>query len=371
MVSSTEQEREELREVVRGLLEDRCDETAVRELMETEQGYDPEVWEELGAIGVLGLLVPEEDGGSGVSVAELAVVFEELGRCLACVPYLSTCGLALPILSATDADAPPSVLSEVASGRMTLTLAHADTNHPAVDGQLPLQSRARSTGDGYTVTGTQAHVVDGHTADLLLIPARAPEGPLILAVEGEAAGVSRSPESPLDLTRKLATIRLDEAPGRVVAHGGAAERVLRRGLAIGRIALAAEAVGGAQRCLELSVEHASTRFQFGRPVGSFQAVKHRCARMLIAVELARALLLRAVEAAVADDHDLETWSQAVLERASRAFYRAAADTIQVHGGIGFTWEHPAHLYFKRATSTLRLLGDPSTHRERLAPTVVP
>ena len=209
-------------------------------------------------------------------------------------------------------------------------------------------------------------VVDGNNADLVLVAGRTDKGVSLFAVEGNAAGMTATPLATMDQTRKQARIEFASTPARLVGEEGAASPVLSRTLDLAAVALAAEQVGGAQRCLDMAVEYAKTRIQFGRPIGSFQAIKHKCADMLLEVESAKSAAYYAGWAAAEDSEELPVVASLAKSYCSEAYFHAAAENIQIHGGIGFTWEHDAHLYFKRAKSSELMLGDPSYHRELLA-----
>ncbi|HYW25802.1 MAG TPA: acyl-CoA dehydrogenase family protein [Terriglobales bacterium] len=357
------EEQEELRRSVRRFLEDRSPMAEVRRLMETEEGWDRAVWRAMAEqVGLQGIHVPEAFGGAGLGQVELGIVLEELGRGLACVPYFSTVALAInTLLASGDERAQQDLLPRLASGEATGTLAVLE---PSGSWDLEaLSARARREGDGWVVDGTKAFVVDGHTADVLLVAARTPEGLGIFAVEGGAAGVERVPVPQLDQTRKLARVELSGAPAVPVGDEGGAGTWLPRALDLAATALAMEQVGGAQRCLDMTVEYAKVRHQFGKPIGSFQAVKHRCADMLLRVESARAAAYYAAWAAAEEAEELPAVASLARAYCSEAYSWVAGETIQVHGGIGFTWEHDAHLYFKRAKASELLLGDPAHHRE--------
>jgi len=357
------EEQEELRRSVRRFLEDRSPMAEVRRLMETEDGWDRAVWRAMAEqVGLQGIHVPEAFGGAGLGQVELGIVLEELGRGLACVPYFSTVALAInTLLASGDERAQQDLLPRLASGEATGTLAVLE---PSGSWDLEaLSARARREGDGWVVDGTKAFVVDGHTADVLLVAARTPEGLGIFAVEGGAAGVERVPVPQLDQTRKLARVELSGAPAVPVGDEGGAGTWLPRALDLAATALAMEQVGGAQRCLDMTVEYAKVRHQFGKPIGSFQAVKHRCADMLLRVESARAAAYYAAWAAAEEAEELPAVASLARAYCSEAYSWVAGETIQVHGGIGFTWEHDAHLYFKRAKASELLLGDPAHHRE--------
>jgi alkylation response protein AidB-like acyl-CoA dehydrogenase len=206
-------------------------------------------------------------------------------------------------------------------------------------------------------------VLDGHTAGLFLVAAATGAGPSLFAVQGGAAGLTRRPLETLDRTRKLARVELTSAEAVLVGTEGGAAATLTRALQVAAAALAAEQVGGAQRCLDMSVEYAKLRMQFGRPIGGFQAIKHMCADMLLEVESARSAAYYAAWAAAEDSDELPLVSSLAKAYCSEAYFRTAADNIQIHGGIGFTWEHDAHLYYRRAKSSELMLGTPSEHRE--------
>lgn len=334
--------------------------------METVEGYDPKVWTQMGEqLGLQGLAIPEEYGGSGFGYVELIVVFEELGRTLACLPYFSTVGLAAnALLSSGDDSAKKDLLPRIASGETVATLAYTEDS-----GRWDMDSvtlAATKAGDGWTLDGHKMYVIDGHTAGLIVVVARTSEGLTLFAVEGDAPGLTRTPLATMDQTRKQARIEFSSTPARLVGVEGGAAGAVSKTLDLGAVALAAEQVGGAQRCLDMSVEYAKTRVQFGRPIGSFQAIKHKCADMLLEVESARSAAYYAGWTAAEDSDELPVVACLAKSYCSEAYFHAAAENIQIHGGIGFTWEHDAHLYFKRAKSSELILGDPSYHRELLA-----
>ena len=225
---------------------------------------------------------------------------------------------------------------------------------------------SRGAGNEWVLRGDAGFVLDGHLAALVLVPALAGRDVSLFAVGADAGGVRRTALDTMDQTRKQARLSFDGTPARLVGAAGDGSRVLSRVLDRAAVALAAEQVGGASRCLEMAVEYAKTRVQFGRPIGSFQAVKHKCADMLVALELARSSLFQAVRQAAADDPGLPASASIAKTLCSEAYLHVAAENIHVHGGTGFTWEHPAHLYFRRAKSSEVLLGTPAYHRRRFA-----
>jgi alkylation response protein AidB-like acyl-CoA dehydrogenase len=363
MIFSFSDEHAQLRDGLRRFLTDKSPPAQVRRLMETGEGYDPAVWAQLaGQLGVTGLAIPEKFGGSGYGPVELAIVLEEMGRALLCAPFFGTAVLAAQALLASgDSAAQEQFLPGIADGSTIATLAV-----PEDDGQWSvtgLQTRARPSDGGYVLDGSKSFVLDGHLAGLLLVAAVTDSGPSLFAVEGPADGLTRTPLQTLDRTRKLARLELAGTPAQLVGTEGGAGPVIERTLQHGAVALAAEQVGGAQRCLDMSVEYAKIRMQFGRPIGSFQAIKHMCADMLLEVESARSAAYYAAWAAQDDTGEFPLVASLAKAYCSEAYFQAAADNIQIHGGIGFTWEHDAHLYYRRAKSAEVMLGTPSQHRE--------
>jgi alkylation response protein AidB-like acyl-CoA dehydrogenase len=347
-------EQKDLRRAVRELLADRSDEAAVRKLMESDAGYDPQLWARLGGeLGVLGLAVPEELGGAGGTLVDQAVVAEEFGAALLPGPVFGTVDLAIPALVALGADAgseTAELLEALVSGARTAAVAVPDF------GAAPLVT---ATGDA--LTGILPQVVDGF-ADVLIVAATGPDGLGLYVTEGG----ERSRLSTLDQTRRQSKVALDGAPARLLAAGAAAEKAIAHALRVGGVLLAAEQVGGAQRLLDLTIAYANTRLQFGRKIGSFQAVKHRCADMLVLVEHARSAAYHAAWALQDGSDDPDLAVSIAQATCSENYQEVAAATIQLHGGIGFTWEHPTHLYYKRAVTDAALLGSAAAHRDRIA-----
>jgi alkylation response protein AidB-like acyl-CoA dehydrogenase len=360
------EEQEELRKSVRRFLEDKSPESEVRRLMETTEGYDPAVWRQMGEqLGLQGLAIPEEYGGSGYTYVELIVILEEMGRALLCAPYFSTVALAAnTLLVSGDDGAKKEHLPGIATGETIATLAFTEDSGRWDEAGITME--ATRAGDGYTLSGHKMFVLDGHTADLILVAARSGGGVSLFAVAGDAGGLTRTPLSTMDQTRKQARLEFAETPARLVGTEGEGWAVLSKVLDLAAVALAAEQVGGAQKVLEMSVEYAKNRVQFGRPIGSFQAIKHKCADMLLEVESAKSAAYYAGWAAAEDNDELPVVASLAKAYCSDAYFHATAENIQIHGGIGFTWEHPAHLYFKRAKSSELLFGDPTYHRELLA-----
>jgi alkylation response protein AidB-like acyl-CoA dehydrogenase len=359
-------EQEELRAAVRRFLTEKSPETEVRRLMDTTEGYDPAVWSQMAEqLGLQSMTIPEEFGGSGFSYVELIVVLEEMGAALLCAPFFSTVALAAnALLTSGDDDAKKSYLPGIASGETIATLAITEDNGKWDFSGIELA--ATKKGEGWVLNGHKMFVLDGHVADPIIVAARTAKGVTLFAVDGDAAGLTRTPLPTMDQTRKQARLGFSDTPAALIGTEGAAEAGLSKTLDLAAVALAAEQVGGAQRVLDASVEYAKTRIQFGRPIGSFQAIKHKCADMLLEVESAKSAAYYAGWAAAEDSDELPVVASLAKSYCSEAYFHAAAENIQIHGGIGFTWEHPAHLYFKRAKSSELLLGDPSYHRELLA-----
>lgn len=370
MISSAEgfaltEEQHELRRTVRAFLELKSPETEVRRVMESPEGYDRDVWRQMAdQLGLQGLAVPEELGGSGFSYAELGVVIEETGRALLPGPFFGSVVLAASVLMCCDDDAAKSrYLPGVASGDTIATLAFTEqSGRWDTEG---IQTDARRKGSSWILDGTKTFVLDGNIADLVLVAGRTDAGISLFAVD-ETDRLTRRPLSTLDPTRRQARIDFSDTPAELIGVEGQAWPALSRALDIAAAGVAVEQVGGAQRCLELAVEYAKTRRQFGKPIGSFQAIRHKCADLMLDIECARGAAQYAVQAAASGADELPAAASLAKACCSDTYARAAAANIQIHGGIGFTWEHPAHMYFKRAKSSGHLLGDAAYHRRLLA-----
>ena len=355
------EEQTQLRDAVRRFMADHSPPSAVRALMETDHGCDEAVWRRLCQdLAVAGVHVPEAYGGQGFTFAELAIVLQEMGRALYCGPYFSSTVLAATaILLAASEDERAELLPPLAAGERRATLAIAEADGWQLE-NIQLQAEEGR------LNGTKSHVVDGCTASPILVAAREADGGLSLyAVDSNAAGLTAQPLAPLDPTRKLARITFDEVPARCLGTAGESGDALAKTLQLGAVALANEMVGGAERLLETAVEYAKERVQFGRAIGSFQAVKHRSAELLLTVELAKSAAYRAADAAAQDDADLPALASLAKAAAADAYMQAARDCIQIHGGIGFTWDNDTHLWYKRAKSSEVFLGTPAAHRELL------
>ncbi len=367
MIVTDRPEHAELRAAVRKLLEQEAPITKVVADAASERGYDRQLWRRLAReIGAAGLSVPERFGGAGASAHEDAVVAEELGRALVASPYLASVALAANLLLASgDEAACADHLPGIAAGSTTATVVYRGTDGSVAAATVPIT--ARRAADGWRLTGRARFVLDGHSADLLLVLARVdPDFVGLFTVAGDATGLTRRRMTTLDHTRSQAEVAFDAVPATPVGADAPAWTWLETALLQATVAVAAEQVGGADRALELAVEYAKLRVQFGRPIGSFQAIKHRCADLAVENDRARSAMVHAAWAAGKGTAGelAEAAAMAALV-CGPAFARAAQECIQIHGGIGFTWEHPAHRYFRRATADLVVLDDLPHHRERL------
>jgi alkylation response protein AidB-like acyl-CoA dehydrogenase len=357
------EEREEFRRSVRGLLARISPEEEVRRLMATDDGYEADAWRRMAKeLGLQGLAIPEEHGGSGYGYNELVLVFEEMGRTLVCAPFFSSVALAAnALLVAGDDEASRRFLPGIASGETIATLALTE------DGGRWDEPGVTLGASGDRLNGHKTYVIDGHVASLILVVARTEAGIGLFAVEGDAPGLERTQLVTMDQTRKQARLEFSDTPATPIGPPDVGWATVSRILDRAAVALAAEQAGGGARCLEMATDYANERIQFGRPIGSFQAVKHKLATLLTEVESAKSAAYYAGWAAAeADEEELPVAAPLAKAYCSEAFMHAAAENIQVHGGIGVTWEHPAHLYFKRAKTSELLLGDPAHHRELLA-----
>jgi alkylation response protein AidB-like acyl-CoA dehydrogenase len=366
MTLSFTEEHDQLRHLVRRFLDETSTTRSARHLVESGANRDNDVWSRMAdQLGLQGLAISVDHGGSGYGPVELGIGLEEMGRALLVAPYLASVALAGQTLTlSADEDAQRRWLPGIADGSLTATLALAEESGSwSLD---TITTTATATGDAWRVNGTKSFVVDGHTADLLLVVARAADGIGVFAVEGTAVGVLRTPLDNLDLTRGIASVELIDAPAHRIGGGRDALEWLGEVRDHVLAAISSEQVGAASRCLDLAVDYAKIREQFGRPIGSFQAIKHKCASLLVEIENARSAVYHA-NAALADGDPEASISAAVAHAcASRASVQAAKECIQIHGGIGFTWEHDAHLFLRRAKSSQLLYGSPREERVRIA-----
>jgi alkylation response protein AidB-like acyl-CoA dehydrogenase len=373
-----DEEQEELRAMARSFLEDHSSGEQVRKAMESELGYEPDVWKRIGTeLGWPAVLVPEEYGGLGLGYVELVALLEITGEHLLCAPFFSTVCLAGNALLLAGSEAQKQEhLPALAEGQLRATLAFSEpSGRWDAEG---IAATARRDGDAFVLNGVKRYVPDGHCADLFVVAARSEgsageEGVSLFLVPADAEGLEVTPLATMDQTRRQAHVELRDLrvpASALMGEEGGAWPALRKVLDRAAVAVAAEQVGGAQRCLDLAVAYARERVQFGRPIGSFQSIKHKCADMMLWVESARSAAYYAACVAAEDGEDLPVAASLAKAAGSDAFFRSAAECLQIFGGVGFTWEYDPHLYFKRAKSTETFLGDASLHRERIAARIV-
>jgi len=363
-----------LRDTARRFLEAKSPSTEVRRLMETDEGFDADLWSEIAEQGWQAMAIPEEYGGAGFSVVEQGILMEEMGRALFPSPFLSSVVLGADLIlhSGTEPQK-QDLLPAIAAGERRVAFAQLEPRGGWDAGGIAMI--AERAGSDLILTGTKSFVLDGHTADMLLVAVRTQpdasgaDGISVVVVDAAAAGVTRRRLETMDMTRKQAEVSFDSVrvPATAIlgvpgSGWGAIAGTMTRAV----VALAMEQVGGAQRCLEMAVEYAKARVQFGRPIGSFQAIKHKCADMLVLVESAKSTAYHAAWAVAAGDAEVAVAAPLAKSYCSEAYFHCAAENIQIHGGIGFTWEHDAHLYFKRAKTDELLFGSPAEHRAKLA-----
>jgi alkylation response protein AidB-like acyl-CoA dehydrogenase len=358
-------EQEELAAVVRRFLATHSSEAHVRTQMQVESGYDAALWKLMAnQLGIQSIAIPEEYGGAGFGFGDLSIVLEEAGRSLLCAPLFSTLVLGVTtLLRSGDTAAMETYLPGIAEGRTVATLALDEDGRWDEDG---VQVRARRTDTGFSISGRKPYVLDGADAGLVIVAARTDAGLSLFTVDAAAGGLTATPLPTLDQTRRLATLTFADTPAQLLGVEGCGPEVLRQVLDVAAVGLACEQVGGAAHALESTVEYVKVREQFGRPIGSFQAVKHKLADMLVELESARSAAYYATSAIESGSADVPLAASIAKAYCSTAFFNIAAESIQLHGGIGFTWEHSAHLYFKRAKGSEILLGSPAYHRELIA-----
>jgi alkylation response protein AidB-like acyl-CoA dehydrogenase len=367
------EEQEMLRGAARDFLAKECDIPYVRRMMDDERGTTEKVWRQMAELGWMGLTLPEAYGGSGLTFVDLVVVLEEMGRLVTPGPFFSTVVLGAVALIEGGSDAQKQAwLPRIAEGKLVATVAQLEPSGRWDADGVALQ--AKPDGGGYRLSGTKLFVPDGHTADLLIVAGRAPgskgrDGVGLFLVDRTAPGVKTTLLKTMDQTRKLAEVKLENvAVGaeRVLGPVGDGWRLLERVADRGKVGLCAEMCGGAQRVLDMSVEYAKVREQFGRPIGSFQAIQHKCANMLVEVESSKSAAYYAAWAVANDVAEAPLAAAMAKAYCSDAYRRTAGEGIQIHGGIGFTWEHDMHIYFKRAKSSEVTFGDATWNREIVA-----
>jgi alkylation response protein AidB-like acyl-CoA dehydrogenase len=350
-------EEQALADSVRKFVADRSPLTSLRQLMASGQPYDGDVWKQMTAqLGLAGLTIPEEHGGAGAGVSALSVALTELGAGLVASPLLGSVLAAEVLLRLADDAARSELLPQIAAGEIIATL--------ALSSGLGGHVTASGSGDAVTLTGSVSPVLNGTEAGVLLVPADGASGPVICLVDASAAGLTRTRLTAVDHSRSLARISLSGTPARALAGDAAAALAAAQDL--GNLAIAAESAGAMRACIEMTSSYARIRVAFGQPIGAFQAVKHRLADMDKSWELGYAALRDAARAADEDPGRFPVAASVARVLLSDAYSEAAVDTVHLHGGIGFTWEHDAHLYYKNGLSNKVLLGAPGEQLDRLA-----
>ncbi len=362
------EEQDLLRQSAADLLKNECPMTYVRQMMEDDRGYSDELWNKMAALGWMGLIFPEEFGGLGLNLVDMVVILEEMGRVVLPGPFFSTVALGgLAILEAGSDEQKKNLLPDIAAGQTKATLAFLEEN--ARWDEQGVNLTATKSGSEYQLSGVKLFVPDAHVADTIVCAARTSEGISLFVVDSQQAGVSTTLLKTMDQTRKLCEVRLDNVQlgaDAVLGTPGQAWKALSRVLDQSKVALSAEMSGGAQQVLDMSVEYAKVREQFGRPIGSFQAIQHKCADMLVQVESAKSATYYAAWAVANDGEDAPLAAAMAKAYCSDAYRKVSADGIQIHGGIGFTWEHDMHIYFKRAKGSEVTFGDATWNREIVA-----
>ena len=356
-------EQEEFRSNLRRLLADRSPTKEVRRLMETDQGYERDGWRAINtALGLTAIRIPEAYGGYGFGFGDQCIVLEEMGRALLCAPYFATAVLtAGAVMNAGTEAEKQALLPGIAAGETTATFAWVEDNG-RWDAEGTALTATTESGE-ILLNGHKSYVVDGHTADVIVVLGRAPQGLSMFTVDGKAAGLTRRALKSMDPTRKFARLEFNRVAARPLGTAGGATTPFARTMVEAAVCLSNEMVGGADRLREDALGYAMMRMQFGKPIASFQSMKHKQADMLLEVELAKSAAYYA--AASLDDGDNDAVANAHLAKAcaSDAYMQTAIHAVQIHGGIGFTWDNDTHLWFKRAKSSEVLLGDANYHRE--------
>jgi alkylation response protein AidB-like acyl-CoA dehydrogenase len=367
------EEQEMLRSSARDFLTKEAPMTYVRKMMEDEVGFTGDLWKKMADLGWMGLILPEQYGGSGLDFVDLIVVLEEMGRVVLPGPFFSTVVLGGVALLEGGSDAlKQALLPKLASGDMKVTLAQLEpSGRWDADG---IQLAAKADGGGFVLTGTKLFVPDAHVADGMVVAARTPgskgaDGISLFLVDTKAPGITTTQLKTMDQTRKLAEAVLKDVrvpADRVLGKIGGGWALLDRIVDRGKVGLCAEMCGGAQRVLEMSVDYAKVREQFGKPIGSFQAIQHKCANMLVEVESSKSVTYYAAWAVANDVAEAPLAAAMAKAYCSDAYRHVSGEGIQIHGGIGFTWEHDMHIYFKRAKSSEVTFGDATWNRELVA-----
>jgi alkylation response protein AidB-like acyl-CoA dehydrogenase len=356
-------EQDELRATLRRYLSGHFDRDELRRAIEAPEGFSRASWQAIARqLGLPAIVVPEPLGGAGGTAIELAIVGEELGRVLYCSPWFASCVLAVTALGASLDGSAGGLIAPLIAGEATGTVAADHLLSPGAAVQVVATAAASAAG---TISGVAEFVIDGASADCLLVLANDEHGGSLYLLE-DRTGVAVEPLATLDLTRRMSALRFTEAPVRRLGPPGNAAAVRDQLAATAGLAAAAESLGGMQACLDQSSEYVKTRFQFGRPIGSFQAIKHKVANMLVDVEISRTAVLHAAWACAGGVADAPLTVHLAQAEVGDSYLAVAGDNIQAHGGIGFTFDHDAHLYFRRAKAAQLMLGTPDYHRDRVA-----
>jgi len=363
------EDQQMIRDAAESFLAEASGSAAVRAAMDSDAGIDRTLWQRMADLGWCGTHIAEAHGGLGLGVVELVLLLEQMGRRLPCVPFFSSVCLAGTALQQAGSDtARARWLPRMVDGSLQATLA-LSARGVQWDATMP-GATARRVAAGWQLDGSFAHVPDGASAEVIFVVARVADTDEIglFAVPSSAPGVQRAPLRTWDATRRLAEVALNGVhlgDGDRVDGGADVPAALQRSVAIAALLLAAEQLGGAQQCLALTLAYTAQRAQFGQPVAAFQAVKHRCAEMMVRIEATRSAVYGAA-ALAAEDTALELEAGAAKAQANESFFFCAQEAIQLHGGVGFTWEYDPHLYFKRAQAGAHWLGTPQQWRERIA-----
>ena len=356
------EEQDALRATVRRFCDERSPSAEVRRLMDTTEGFDPDVWKQLAnELGLTRIHIPEDLGGSGFTFVELGIVLEEMGRALLCAPFFSSiCLGANAILNAGTDDEKRALLPGIASGDVRATLAFTEPSGDWTLDGITLQA------SGGKLTGTKTYVLDGHTADLIVVAARDGDGHLVLHGAGRRGGTDAHPARHPGHDAQAGRARLRRCRRDTARRVRCRNDALRKTLEQAAVCLASECVGGSEKTMDMAVQYAKDRYQFGRPIGSFQSIKHKCADMLLRLESAKSAAYYAAWAATEDNEELSVAATLAKAYCTESYFTNSRENIQVHGGIGFTYEHDAHLYYRRAKTSELFLGDPTYHRELIA-----
>lgn len=363
-------EQEEFRSVLRRFLEEKSPPVVVRRLMETETGWDRDAWGDINQqLGLSAIHIPEAYGGQGFGFVELGIVLEEMGRALLCAPFFaSTVLAATAILNAGTEAQKRALLPPIAASETIATLAFTEPNGRWDAGGVAMT--ATRAGGAYRLDGVKSFVLDGHSADQIVVLARragssGEDGLSFFTVRGDTTGLTRRALNVMDPTRKLARLEFRSVPAELLGEEGAAAAPFAQTMTAAAVCLASEMVGGAEKLRQSALDYANLRVQFGRTIASFQSMKHKQADMLVDVELAKSAAYCAASAAAEGDPDLPALASLAKATASEAYLQTAIHTVQIHGGIGFTWDNDTHLWFKRAKSSEVFLGDATFHREQM------